>query len=49
MKKLMLIFKADQDSETDYGLKWYYNTESRGGPKKIQTCEKEVFFNVEKP
>ena len=35
VNKCMLIFQADQDSETDYCLNVYYNTESRASTKKI--------------
>ena len=32
-KQCMLIFRADQDSERDYGIKGYYNTEFRACTK----------------
>ena len=46
--KLMLIIYADQDSETDYGLKWYYNTESRAGTKEILNLWRKGLLNVAK-
>ena len=41
-KKCMLIFYADQNSEIEYGLKGYYNTESRACIKKSLTCEERA-------
>ena len=45
----MLIFKADQHSETDYGPKWYYNTESRAYTKKFKTGEEKAYLRLKNP
>ena len=45
----MQIFQADQDCETDYGPKGYYNTESRAGTKKSETCEENSYFRLTNP
>ena len=39
----MLIFQADQDSETDYDLEGYYSTEFRASAKeKIELVKKRL-------
>ena len=43
------MFKADQDSETDYGLKRYYNTESRACTKKYKTWEEKSYLRMQNP
>ena len=45
----MLIFYADQNSEIEYGLKGYYNTESRACIKKSLTCEKKAYIWLKNP
>ena len=40
------IVKADKDSETDNGLKGYYNTESRACAIKISRFCRKGLFNV---
>ena len=43
----MLIFYADQDSETEYGLNGYYITESRACTKRILNLRRKGLFKVE--
>ena len=44
----MLIFYADQDSETEYGLNGYYNTESRACTQRILNLQRKGLFKVER-
>ena len=45
----MQIFQADQDNEKDYGLRGYYNTESRTCIKKSETRKEKVYLRVKNP
>ena len=40
----MLTFKADKDSETDNGLKVYYNTESSACTNQSYYCEDNAYL-----
>ena len=40
----MLIFQADKDSEIDYGVKGYCNTESRACTNKSLTSEGKTYL-----
>ena len=40
---------ADQDSETGYDLKGYYNTESRACTNKSLNCEEKTYSRLNNP